>query len=298
LLGVGGMGEVYLAEHMLMKRPCALKTIKPEKAGDPTLMARFEREVRASAKLSHWNTIDIYDYGRAHDGTFYYVMEYLPGMSLQELVNQHGPLPAERVIYLIRQICDALQEAHGQGLLHRDIKPANIFAAERGGAYDVGKLLDFGLAKPLTTGEGDSNLTQSGTVTGSPHYMSPEQATGDEEPDARSDIYGLGGVMYFLLTGQPPFNHEKPIKVLVAHASETPRPPHELRDDVPEDLELVVLRCLAKRPHQRYPSATELAAALAECESTPRWTRDDAARWWLAHGSTVPSATSAEPAMA
>jgi serine/threonine-protein kinase len=298
-IGAGGMGEVYLAEHLLMKRPCAIKLIRPEKAGDPTVLARFEREVRATAKLSHWNTIDIYDYGRADDGTFYYVMEFLPGMSLQELVTKYGPLPAERVIYLLRQVCDALQEAHGQGLIHRDIKPANIFAAERGGLHDVGKLLDFGLAKPLISGDGDSDLTQSGTVTGSPLFMSPEQATGDEEPDARSDIYSLGAVMYFLLTGKPPFNHEKPIKVLVAHASETPKPLHELRDEVPDDLESVVLRCLAKRPQLRYQTAAELAAALSDCEAATRWNRDHAARWWQQNGKhSAPAAVVAEPALA
>src|SRR5688572_18036212 len=167
LIGSGGMGEVYLAEHQLMKRPCAIKVIRPEKAGDPKVLARFEREVQATARLSHWNTIDIFDYGRADDGTFYYVMEYLPGMNLSELVRKHGPLPAGRAIYLIRQACDALQEAHDLGLVHRDIKPANIFAASRGGVCDVVKLLDFGLAKPLAD-LGAAHLTAEGTITGSP----------------------------------------------------------------------------------------------------------------------------------
>jgi tRNA A-37 threonylcarbamoyl transferase component Bud32 len=201
LIGSGGMGEVYLGEHLLMKRPCAIKMIKTEKAGDPLVLARFEREVRATAKLSHWNNIDIFDYGRAADGTFYYVMEFLPGMNLGELVRRYGPICPARAIYLMRQTCDALAEAHGVGLIHRDIKPANIFAAERGGMKDVVKLLDFGLAKPIGA-LGDSALTQEGSLTGSPLYMSPEQATGDSDPDARSDIYSLGCVMYFLLTGR------------------------------------------------------------------------------------------------
>jgi serine/threonine protein kinase len=187
LLGSGGMGEVYLAEHLLMKRPCAIKMIKPEKAGDPRVLARFEREVRATAKLSHWNNIDIFDYGRAADGTFYYVMEFLPGMNLGDLVRRFGPLAPERVIHLMRQTCDALAEAHGAGLIHRDIKPANIFAAERGGHKDIAKLLDFGLVKPITNID-QGSLTQEGALTGSPLYMSPEQATGDADPDARSDI--------------------------------------------------------------------------------------------------------------
>lgn len=295
LIGVGGMGEVYLAEHLLMKRPCAIKVIRPEKAGDPTVLARFEREVRASAKLSHWNSIDIFDYGRADDGTFYYVMEFLPGMSLQDLVTKHGPLPPERVVYLLTQVCDALHEAHGAGIVHRDIKPANIFAAERGGCYDVSKLLDFGLAKPVSASDGDASLTQAGTVTGSPLFMSPEQATGDHEPDARSDIYSLGAVMYFLLTGKPPFEHEKPIKVMIAHATQEPIPLTELRPELPEDLSQVVARCLAKQPSTRFQTATELANALADCDAADRWTRDDATRWWLAHGKTSPKA---EPVLA
>jgi serine/threonine-protein kinase len=280
LLGAGGMGEVYLAEHQLMKRPCAIKLIRPEKAGDPKVLARFEREVQATARLSHWNTIDIFDYGRADDGTFYYVMEYLPGMNLGEIVRRFGPMPPSRAIHLVRQACDALQEAHDVGLLHRDLKPANLFAAVRGGFYDVAKLLDFGLAKPLTNLE-SASLTADGTITGSPLYMSPEQATGDREPDARSDIYALGAVLYFLVTSRPPFEDEKPIRVLIAHAHEQVTPPSRWREDLPIDLESVIMRCLAKNPEDRYQSAAELSAALEDCESSGFWTRDDARRWWL-----------------
>ncbi|MBL9123519.1 MAG: serine/threonine protein kinase, partial [Planctomycetaceae bacterium] len=172
LLGAGGMGEVYLAEHQLLKRPCAVKLIRANQATDPRALARFEREVRATAKLSHWNSVEVFDYGRTDDGSFYYVMEYLPGMSLAELVRRHGPLPPERVVHLLRQTCDALREAHSFGLIHRDIKPGNIFAAERGGVHDVAKLLDFGLVKPLSEAH-DTHLTQDGAITGSPLYMSP-----------------------------------------------------------------------------------------------------------------------------
>jgi serine/threonine-protein kinase len=280
LLGAGGMGEVYLAEHQLMKRPCAIKIIRPEKAGDPKVLARFEREVQATAKLSHWNTIDIFDYGRADDGTFYYVMEYLPGMNLGEIVRRFGPMPAARAIHLVRQACEALQEAHDVGLIHRDLKPANLFAAVRGGYYDVAKLLDFGLAKPLTNLE-SASLTADGTITGSPLYMSPEQASGEREPDARSDIYALGTVLYFLVAGKPPFENEKPIRVLIAHASEPVPPPSKWRDELPLDLESVIMRCLAKDPRDRYQSAIELAEALDDCEASGTWTRDDARRWWL-----------------
>jgi hypothetical protein len=279
LIGSGGMGDVYLAEHLLMKRPCAIKVIRPEKAGDPKVLARFEREVQATAKLSHWNSVDIFDYGRADDGTFYYVMEYLPGMNLTELVRRYGPLLPARAIHLVRQACNALAEAHEVGLVHRDIKPANIFAAMRGGRYDVAKLLDFGLAKPLASGAG-SDITQEGAITGSPLYMSPEQATGDREPDARSDIYSLGGVLYFVLTGRPPFDNENPVKVLIAHAHDSPPPPSQFNSDVPDDLELVVMRCLQKNPLDRYQSAAELVAALEDCDDYGRWTRDDARAWW------------------
>jgi serine/threonine-protein kinase len=245
LLGSGGMGEVYLAEHQLMKRPCAIKLIRPEKAGDPKVLARFEREVQATARLSHWNTIDIFDYGRADDGTFYYVMEYLPGMNLGEIVRRFGPMPPSRAIHLVRQACDALQEAHDVGLVHRDLKPANLFAAVRGGFYDVAKLLDFGLAKPLTNLD-SANLTGDGAITGSPLYMSPEQATGDREPDARSDIYAMGAILYFLVSARPPFEDEKPIRVLIAHAHQQVTPPSKWREDLPIDLESVIMRCLAK----------------------------------------------------
>jgi serine/threonine-protein kinase len=282
-LGTGGMGEVYLAEHQLMKRPVAIKVIRPEKAGDPQVLARFEREVRSTAKLSHWNTVEIFDYGRADDGTFYYVMEYLPGLSLAQLVSEYGPLPADRMIHLIAQTCEALAEAHSHGLIHRDLKPGNIFAAQRGGVYDVAKLLDFGLVKPMADAQ-DSGLTQEGTITGSPLYMSPEQATGDGTPDGRSDIYSMGAVMYLLLTGQPPFDSDKAIKVMIAHAHDPVVPPSERNPDIPHDLERVVLRCLAKSPDDRYPDAASLRQALLECEAAGQWSRERASRWWESFG--------------
>jgi serine/threonine protein kinase len=211
-------------------------------------------------------------------------MEYLPGMNLDQLVQMHGPLPAERVIHLLTQTCEALSEAHAQNLVHRDIKPANIFAAHRGGIYDVAKLLDFGLARPLVNlGGDDSSLTQEGTIAGSPLFMSPEQVSG-EQPDERSDIYSLGIVAYYLLTGRVPFTSDKAIKVLIAHAHETPRPPSELNADVPRDLEEVVMRCLEKDPDHRYPDVESLRAALLDCESAGLWTRASAECWWQNHG--------------
>jgi len=282
LLGSGGMGEVYLAEHQMMKRPCAVKLIRPERAGDPNVLARFEREVRATAKLSHWNSVDIYDYGRTADGTFYYVMEFLPGENLGELVEGHGPLPAARIVYLMRQVCDALAEAHSHGLVHRDIKPANIFCAYRGGIFDVAKLLDFGLAKPLAE-KRDVNLTQEGSITGSPLFMSPEQAT-SEDVDARSDIYSLGAVMYFMAAGRPPFQHESPLKVMIAHASEDPESPRLHNADLPHELEEVILRSLEKRPEDRFQSVAELHAALDQVALDAEWTAHDAEQWWHNYG--------------
>ncbi len=227
-IGAGGMGEVYLAEHQLLKRPCVVKLIRPDRSGNPKVIARFQREVRATAKLSHWNTVEIYDYGCTPDGTFYYVMEFLPGMNLGELVERFGPLPPARVIYLLRQACDGLAEAHAAGLVHRDIKPGNIFAARRGGIYDVAKLLDFGLVKPVMD-DAPVHLTAEGTITGSPLFMSPEQAIGDAKPDPRSDIYSLGAVGYYLLTGHPPFEGDKPLKVIFAHAHDAAAPPSNAR---------------------------------------------------------------------
>jgi serine/threonine-protein kinase len=284
LIGSGGMGDVYLAEHQLMKRPVAIKLIRPGKAADKQALARFEREVRATAKLSHWNTIEIFDYGRTEDGTFYYVMEYLPGMSLADLVERHGPLPPARAIHLLMQTCDALSEAHGRGLIHRDLKPGNIYAAQRGGYYDVAKLLDFGLAKPIATETEPVHLTQEGSITGSPLYMAPEQALGDSEPDERSDIYSLGAVAYFMLAGRPPFEGERAIKIILSHAHDAVVPPTQLRSDLPGDMEQVILRCLAKNPAERYSSASALREALAECEHAGGWSSQDAADWWKANG--------------
>lgn len=279
LIGAGGMGEVYLAEHQLLKRPCAIKVIRPSKANDPQALARFHREVRATARLTHWNTVEIFDYGSTDDGTFYYVMEYLRGMSLTELVEQHGPLPPARAIHLLQQTSDALAEAHTAGLIHRDLKPGNIFSAERGGVYDVAKLLDFGLARCIVAPPA-SHLTVEGTITGSPLFMAPEQASGDREPDARSDIYAMGAVAYYVLTGQPPFAEANTLRVLMAHVHSAVVPPSQLRHEIPADLEAVVLRCLAKDPDDRYPDGASLARALGECEAAGHWTREDARRWW------------------
>jgi serine/threonine-protein kinase len=278
-LGAGGMGEVYLAEHRMLKRSCAIKLIHPEQAGDPHVLARFEREVRMTARLSHWNSVEIFDYGRTDDGTFFYVMEYLPGLSLEDLLERHGPLPAERVVHLLRQTCQALREAHGIGLIHRDIKPGNVFAAQRGGLYDVAKLLDFGLVKPLTEAA-STRLTQDGAISGTPLFMSPEQARSLGNVDGRSDIYSLGAVGYALLTGRPPFESTNPMEVIVAHIRDEVSPPSRHQPDVPADLEQVILRCLAKSPEDRFQDVDALEQALADCASADQWTQAQATRWW------------------
>lgn len=286
-LGAGGMGEVYLAEHVLLRRPCALKLIRPERAGDPKHLARFEREVRATAALTHPNTVQIFDYGRAEDGTFYYVMEYLPGLTLEQVVRAYGPLPPARAVHVLRQLCGALGEAHARGLVHRDIKPGNIMICERGGAHDVAKLLDFGLVIPPVQGT-DEKLTQEGAVPGTPAYLSPEQAGGSDELDARSDIYSVGALAYFLLAGRPPFTGRSPTRLLAAHLYEAPQPLTDHRPDVPADLEAIILRCLAKDPADRFSDAASLDAALAECRTVGRWTEREAAQWWRAGPSAGP----------
>jgi serine/threonine-protein kinase len=278
-LGVGGMGEVYLAEHQLLKRPCALKLIKPEAGADPIALARFEREVQSAARLSHPNTIEIYDYGHTDDGTFYYVMEFLPGVSLQDLVDKHGPLPVGRVIFIFRQVCAGLAEAHALGLVHRDLKPANIFVAFRGGEADVAKVLDFGLVKP-TRDEGAVELTSDHRVSGTPLYMAPEQATGDRSLDARADIYSMGAMIYFSLTGGPPFKFPTAFEVMMAHARDPVVPPSKLRPEIPADVEAVVLKCLAKKPQDRYADVKAVGKALAACDSAREWDVEKAEAWW------------------
>jgi serine/threonine-protein kinase len=229
--------------------------------------------------------VEIYDYGHTDDGTFYYVMELLPGMSLEELVRDHGPLPPERVVHLLRQVCGALQEAHDVGLIHRDIKPANIFAAQRGGIYDVAKLLDFGLVKDVVDRpESRRQATRQGSFSGTPLYMSPEQASAYDEVDGRADLYSLGAVAYHLLTGKPPFSGNNIVELLTAHARSEPAAPSTVNADVPKDVDEVVLRCLVKDAHERFNDAAALERALAACACADQWTTERAAQWWKSQG--------------
>ena len=277
LLGSGGMGEVWLAEHRLLKRPCAIKLIRPERAGDPDALRRFEREVQATALLRHPNTIAVFDYGTAEDGTFYYMMEYLPGLSLDRVVARHGPLPPARVVHLLRQLCGALREAHEAGLVHRDLKPANVFVCNSGPA-DRAKLLDFGLVWSAAPTPLSADHTQEGRLVGTPGYMTPEQIEG-RTIDARTDLYALGAVAYFALTGREPFVTDTAMRTLLAHLHDVPTPLREWRPEIPADLEAVTLQCLNKNPSDRPQSAADLERMLGRCGVEP-WTDDDATAWW------------------
>ncbi len=265
-IGAGGMGEVWLAEHGLLKRPCAVKFIRPELAAHPATAARFAREVQAVTSLTHPNTVRVYDYGRAEDGSFYFVMEYLDGPTLDELVRRSGPLQPGRVVDLLRQVCGALAEAHACGLIHRDLKPGNIIVAALGGRAGVAKLLDFGLVQDLSA-ESNDRLTRAGTVLGTPEFMSPEQAAGEASLDARSDVYSLGVVAFFALAGRPPFQGKSVGQVLASHRSEPPPSLAVADAGVPADLAAVVARCLAKDPNERFQSMAEVDRALERCAS-------------------------------
>jgi serine/threonine-protein kinase len=276
-IGQGGMGSVYRATHAMLRKDTAIKLFSPKKIGE-TALARFQREVVLTAQLSHPNTVSVFDYGRTPDGTFYYVMELLPGGDLQELVDFAGPLPAGRVIFIVEQVCRALREAHGFGLIHRDIKPSNILVCERGGEADVAKVVDFGLVKDLGA-RGDGSLTAAGALTGTPQYMAPEIIL-SQAADARTDLYSLGASAYFLLTGAPPFAGANLVEIAAHHLHTVPSPPSVRVANVPGDLEATILRCLAKTPDARFADTSELLASLRSSTASSSWTASDAATWW------------------
>lgn len=290
-LGQGGMGEVYLAEHALLKRPCAVKRIHPKFLHSVEQIKRFEREVQTTARLRHPNTVEIFDYGRAEDGTFYYVMEYLPGMSLEELVNCHGPMPAERAVHLIRQVCGALREAHRMGLIHRDIKPSNIVVLPDGSPHDQVKLVDFGLVQSLAAdADPEAKITRDGLIVGTPEYMSPEQAQG-MGLDERSDLFSLGSVFYFLLTGREAFHRDNPVKTLLAVVNEEPVSARRIIPFVPDDVAAVLDRCLVKSLAERVSKAGDLESELNACACADDWTAAAAAGWWERHPRADQSGT-------
>jgi serine/threonine-protein kinase len=284
-IGSGGMGEVYLAEHAMLRRPCAVKLIHPERAGDAATLARFEREANATAALDHPNAVHIYDYGRAADGTFYCVMEYLPGITLDELITQHGILPPERAIFLLRQLCSVLSSAHSAGLIHRDVKPGNVMVRDSGKQADFVTLLDFGLVLDRAASS-PAKLTQDGAILGTPAYMGPEQADGLASLGPPADLYSVGAVGYFVLTGRPPFDCGSALRTLTAVLTQAPEALRSIRPELPTDLDQVILRCLAKEPANRFASVDALDAALADCRGA-RWSHAQAEEWWQEQRSST-----------
>ncbi len=284
-IGQGAMGVVYRGHHAMLRRPTAIKLIDVDKTTDLSI-ARFEREVRLTSQLSHPNTICIYDFGRTPEGIFYYAMELLEGINLGVLVTRAGPQPEGRVIHLLAQVCGSLNEAHSLGLIHRDIKPANIMVCQRGGMYDVIKLLDFGLVKAADAGL-ESALTSTNSITGTPLYMSPEAVMNTDTIDARSDLYSLGAVGYFLLTGTALFTGGTVMDVCRQQVDAAPEPPSKrARRKIDPDLEAVIMRCLSKLPGDRPASAQELAEALWVCEGAGTWTVEAARNWWTSQQAT------------
>jgi serine/threonine-protein kinase len=283
------MGEVYMATHRMLARPAAIKLIRPEMlgAGDSEAarlaMRRFRREAEAAANLRSPHTVELYDFGVTQDETLYFVMELLDGLDLETLVRWHGAVPPARVIHIVRQACESLEEAHVRGLVHRDIKPANIHVGRLGLRHDFVKVLDFGLVKSVARRSDEHSLaTVAGLVMGTPAYMAPEMALG-EEVDGRADIYALGCVAYYLLTRQTVFDAESPIQLIAKHMQAVPvRPSERAGIDLPPALDAVVLACLAKRPDDRPRSAAELERSLAAIDVAP-WTEAEAREWWRAN---------------
>ena len=294
-IGRGANGTVYRARHSLLRRPVAIKLLSPDLTNEANA-ARFEHEVQVTSQLTHPNTVAIYDYGRTPEGLFYFAMEYLGGIDLDQLVRQFGPQPEGRIIHILRQVCGSLSEAHRIGLIHRDVKPANIILTRRGGVCDLVKVLDFGLVKTVRLGSAGG--MKANAVVGTPHFMSPEAVEKPESVDSRGDLYSLGAVGYWLLTGKTLFDPATVEALLVCQVKELPPHPAErLGKPVSPDLADLIMRCLAKQPDQRPPSAEALDLALAGCASARAWTPLNADEWWRANMAAVealPAATMAE----
>ena len=298
LLGRGGMGEVWRASHRLLARAAAVKLIRIDPSSDAReLLRRFEREARATAALRSPHTVDVYDYGTTEDGTFYYVMELLEGFDLETLVHQFGPLPPERAIFLLEQTCHSLGEAHEGGLIHRDVKPANIYVCRYGPDWDFVKLLDFGLVKNPASND-PSQVTVAGVIAGTPGYMSPEMGLGSPDVDWRTDIYALGCVAYWLVTGHRVFEEGSPMQVLMDHIQKRPEPPsRRLEGHIPAELDRIILACLEKDPNNRPQTTKELVERLRSVPVSTQWTEERARHWWLANGSRAREARAERLAM-
>jgi hypothetical protein len=285
-IGEGGMGQVFLAQHVLLRRKTAVKLLPPHR---PENLERFEREVQRTSELTHPNTVVVFDYGRSVDGLFYYAMEFLDGIDLEQLVRKHGPQPSGRIAAILEQACSALQEAHARSFIHRDIKPANIMLCERGGIPDFVKVVDFGLAKEITPDAG----TSTQVILGSPGYIAPEAMTGTV--GAAADLYAIGAVGYFLLTGRRVFEGKTALDICIQTVTNPARPPSQVAAiHVLPELEAIVMKCLAKQPEQRYASAAELADALHALPRANDWGDDDARLWWreLRHAERAEASTS------
>ncbi|HWA15336.1 MAG TPA: protein kinase [Gemmatimonadales bacterium] len=291
LLGKGGMGEVYKATHQMLVRPAAVKLIRPEVMGATdsdtarVIQERFRREANAAASLRSPHTISLYDFGITSDGTFFIVTELLDGLDLETLVKRFGPVEPERAVYLLRQVCHSLAEAHSQGLIHRDIKPSNIFTCRLGLDVDFVKVLDFGLVKSEDeAGQTDLKLTAPDRTTGTPAYIAPEVVLGNGPITSAADIYALGCVGYWLLTGRLVFEGSTAIQIMFHHANTAPTPPSKVGEiQVPPALEAVIMQCLAKKPEDRPRDALELSRMLLASIEPPGWTEERAARWWKRH---------------
>jgi serine/threonine protein kinase len=293
-LGKGGMGEVFRATHQMLARPAAIKLIRPEilsssRGAARVIVERFRREAEAAASLRSPHTINLYDFGVANDGTFFLVTELLDGLDLESLVERFGPAPPERMVYLVRQVCDSLAEAHARGLVHRDIKPSNIFTCRMGLEVDFVKVLDFGLVKAIGEESRDvTMLTAPDATTGTPAYIAPEVVRGDRVADHRVDIYTLGCVAYWLVTGRLVFQAPNAIQLMYQHANTPPVPPSQRSEfEIPPALDSVILACLAKFPEERPQSASELSQRLALAIQAPVWTEELAHRWWDRHHPEV-----------
>jgi CHASE1-domain containing sensor protein len=286
-IGEGGMGVVYRATHAMLRRPAAIKLLLKKTASESEL-ARFEREVQLTSRLAHPNTISIFDYGRTADGVFYYVMEFLEGMDLERLIREHGPLEPGRAIHIMAQVCGALGEAHLMGLIHRDIKPANIVLTERRDEPDVVKVVDFGLVKTLDPHDRTVAISRADSITGTPLFLAPEAIKAPDTVDGRADLYAVGAVAYFVLTGEYVFEGGTVVEVLSKHLAEAPVPPSgRLGREVPPDLEQIVLACLAKDRDARPATAAALRAALLACRDAGNYDVDAIRRWWQEQGAAL-----------
>jgi len=291
LLGHGGMGEVWRAEHRLLARSAAIKLVRPDVLGGGAegdarlILRRFEREAQATAVLSSPHTIQVFDYGMTKEGTFYYVMELLSGRDLESLVKEFGPLPADRAMFLLRQVCHSLADAHARGLVHRDVKPANIYVCRMGLEYDFVKVLDFGLVKVNARESVRQTLTALDHKTsGTPAYMAPEVILGEADVDRRADVYALGCVAYYLLTGQLVFEADTPMKMLMQHVQAKPQPPSRRTElPIPRELDEFVLSCLEKDPDKRPQNAETLFRLACGCRTCDTWSSDVARTWWERH---------------